>query len=1793
MSSDPDRLAALLAARRQVAAQRAEQVAARPPVLERREPGSTVDMRAAQARLAFVQRLDPDSTAYNVTAEIDLAHDVDPDRLAAAVRELAVRHDVLRQVVDGDRLRLAELPERMLEVVDTLDAGSALSAAAARPFDLGRDLPMRAVLVRTASSATLLLVVHHIATDAWSNAVLLDDLAALYHGRPLPAPRQYADTPEPQYAADLAWWVGQLTPPAPVLDIPTDRPGPTVTDPSGRHVAVDLPPTLADGVRAAAARCGATVTAVLLAALRLLLRDALGVEDVVVGIPDAGRAGGDQDRVVGAFVNTLPVRGGVGRGRTATEAIAGAARDLRAALDHRAAPFDRIVAAVEPERRLDTTPVFQVLLNVAPTVVAEPTEALYRSRPRPRWTHTARADLAVMVERLGGAGEPMATVLTTRAAAMDPETTAAWARWWQHAVAALVGAGDAVPQTDLDGALSAPLLTGGPPSPLPGATLLDHVSRWVRERPDALAVAGPDGELTWRRLWELSESPAKWLRGNGSGPVGVYLDRSVDLVVGLVGCWRAGRAYLPLDPAYPPDRIRGALTSAGAQAVLTHRFLRPDLDPAEERPWQVLDLDGPLPPTPPGTVPVPTLAPSDLAYVVTTSGSTGLPKAVAVTHAGLLDYLGGALPRLGVRAESSFALASTHAADLGMTCLMGVLAGGGTLHLIDRSTAGDPAAFADLLRDRPVDVLKLVPSQLEMLGAHGELADVLPRRLLLLAGEPVPWTLVERVRRVAPGLAVHTSYGPTETTVAVSCCDTSSIADADRRGAVPLGTPYPGVEFAVLDPDGRPLPRGLPGELAIGGPSVGAGYLGGADERARSRFCGSPFPASAAADWWYRTGDLVRVRHDDLIEVRGRADDQVKVRGNRVELDDVAAACQEVPGVAAAVVLPTGDGHHRRLTAWVATTDPGRTPAEIRSILRDRVPDYMIPSAIVVLDELPLAPSGKIDRTALAVPDTAPATVARMPATPRERTVADAFHAVLGDVEIDADTDFFAAGGDSFGAVRLAAALDGVSVLDVFRHPTAADLAGLLDRRAAEQAAATAPARAWPLGRPLLQQLSGPGPSRRAALTVVCVPYGGGAAVAYGPLAAALPPEWDVLAVELPGHDPLDPDEPLQPADEVVRQLATEIGERTGGPVLVYGHCLGGSLAIALAQMLERSGTDLVGTVLGGTLPAARLPGRLARAAARALPTDRFTPDRTYKEVLGVLGGLDDPDGADEQERARGAAMLRALRHDARQAEEIATARLAAPAAAGSRLRAPVLVVVGERDRTTELYAERYLEWAAFAERVELATIPRAGHYFLKHQAAQLAAHVRRSVGRWRRGDHPAYVDPAAVREQFSGLRTFGLVAAAQTLSLIGTSLSGFGLAVHVLQQTGDVLRYALVTMLAALPAILIAPVGGAVADRIDRRLVMLAADASAGLSTAALAALWWSGNMQLWQLYAVVAVGSVATAFHRPAWLAAITVLVPKPFLTQANAIAQIGTGLGTLIAPVAGGAILVTGGLGALLVIDLVSFAVGASVLLLVRFPRRLHRHRDESFGRSLLGGWRYVLRRPPMVAMTSFFVVANLLLAVPLVLAGPITLAIGDAALLGVVTAIGGAGAIAGSLLMVAWGGTARRVIGMVGFTAGIGLGSIVMGLRPQAWAVGLGLALVWFGLNVLNVHWLAIIQRKVGWDLQARVIAANQMLATSAMPLGFVLTAPLVELGQEAIRTWPWLAALLGGGPARPEAVALVAVGVVLIGWTALGLRWPPLRDLEDRLPDAIPPAEVSADLDELQAAQDRALAGRHG
>ncbi|MGW2420912.1 non-ribosomal peptide synthetase [Streptomyces sp. NPDC001709] len=604
-----------------------------------------------------------------------------------------------------------------------------------------------------------------------------------------------------------------------------------------------------------------------------------------------------------------------------------------------------------------------------------------------------------------------------------------------------------------------------------GTTLHELIAAQTRRARSRIAVTGPDGDLTYGELECRAERVAVRLAALGVGvdrPVGLLVPRSAAMIVGMLGILRAGGAYLPLDPEHPGTRVNALLSAAGATALVTTPELAeragtsglpvvvPGEDPGEAGPVR--------PPTPD----------SALCYVLFTSGSTGEPKAVAVEHRQYVHYLNGLYER--TEPGWSWALVSTFSADLGSTNVFGALTTGGRLHVLSREQAIDPEAFAAYFTEHGIDAMKLVPSHLAALaGADGAMAaGVLPRRLLICAGEPLRPNLVRRVRAARPDLAVENHYGPTETTVSMLAYRVPE--DVPEAATVPLGRPLRGVRTYVLGPDKEPVPNGVTGELHISGANVARGYL---NAPAATAAAFTPCPAEPPGARMYQTGDLVRRLPSGDLEFVGRADDQVKVLGYRVEPGEVAGVLAGHPNVGQAVVVPYGTADELRLAGYV--TGSGVSEADVRAFAVDRLPPHMVPSAIVVLDALPLTPNGKIDRAALPAPVAERTDHQVAPGAGLEEQVAAVWAATLGLASVGVHDNFFDIGGTSLLLMRLRARLvklfeREISMVTLFRNPTVHLLVRHME-------AATAPGAEAEYGRGRSRLTAAARARRRAAMS--------------------------------------------------------------------------------------------------------------------------------------------------------------------------------------------------------------------------------------------------------------------------------------------------------------------------------------------------------------------------------------------------------------------------------------------------------------------------------------------------------------------------------------------------------------------------------------------------------------------------------------------------------------------------------------------------------------------------------------
>jgi amino acid adenylation domain-containing protein len=1054
-----------------------------PPIVH--VEGNDLPLSFAQERMWFLDRLDPGTAAYNLTHALRLAGALDVAALERALAELVRRHEPLRTVFRGGGAGERPVQHVLdpgpfhLPVVDLAAEVDPLAAAraraaefAARRFDLERGPVFRAELLRlrdgekdAAGDAehALLISLHHVAGDGWSNGIFFGELATLYaayaEGRESPLPElpvRYAD-----YAAwqrewldgavlerQLAWWRDQLAGAPAVLELPADRPRPALQSFRGARVPIELSPEESDALHAFARAEGATVFMVLLAAFQAVLARWSGQDDVVVGTPVAGRTRHETERLVGLFVNTLALRGDLS-GDPGFHALLGRVREATlGAYVHQELPFERLVEAIQPERSLGHAPVFQVmctLQNAPGSGVAFPGLEI---TPLGLEEEVAKFDLTLAL-----GPHPDGWLRGGLEYAVDLFDAATAERMAAHLRTLLFAALNAphTPITALplvDEAERAAILrlSAGPsPAPLSARSVVDHLASRTAAAPDTVAAEFGDDALTYAELAARADRLAQLLRSRGAGcdtGVALLLERSLESVVAWAGVLRAGAFAVPIDPEHPAERIAWMLEDSGARIVLTQERLLDRVPPGIEA--IALDAPGALDGTdaPPEAV---VIAPESLAYVVYTSGSTGRPKAAAITHANLAAYVAGMHAAYGIAAADRVLHRTPASFDPSVSEIWIALVAGATLVGAPPAAHADPAALVrEIVRGR-VTVADLVPSLLAAMLDQPEMSGAAPLRLLFCGGEALPETVARRALKALPGAVLVNAYGPAEATI------TATALEVAPEGRVTIGRPLAGVRAYVLDRRGEPAPIGVPGELCVGGTLVGRGYRGRPALTAE-RFVPDPFSPLAGARM-YRTGDRARWQGGE-IEFLGRLDFQVKIRGQRIEPGEVEAALLANPAVREAVVaVRNGPGGEPRLVAWLVPAGEPVAVDALRASLARRLPRHLVPAAWAVVDALPRTPGGKVDRRALPEPEASAAEHAA-PETRAERAIAQIWGEVLRRDRIGAGDDFFALGGHSLIATQVVSRIRerlGVEVplRAVFEFPVLRDLAAHADAASA------------------------------------------------------------------------------------------------------------------------------------------------------------------------------------------------------------------------------------------------------------------------------------------------------------------------------------------------------------------------------------------------------------------------------------------------------------------------------------------------------------------------------------------------------------------------------------------------------------------------------------------------------------------------------------------------------------------------------------------------------------------------
>ncbi len=1103
----------------------------------------------AQQRLWFFDQLEPDSPTYNETTAFRLTGWLNLAALEQSLGDIVRRHKSLRtnfvalggqpaQIInDGPRgawtipvIELQHLPPVEREA----EARRLASVEVRRPFNLAQGPLLRISLFRLAEAEhVLVLVMHHIITDGWSMEVLFRELALLYEAYTTDLPASLPDLPI-QYAdfavwqrqwlqgeileRQLAYWRQHLGNHLPTLELPTDRPRPAVQTFRGATPTLRLPQDLSEALQALSQQAGVTLFMTLLAAFKTLLYRYTGQDDIVVGLPIANRNRSELEGLIGFFVNTLVLRTDLTGNPTFWELLSRVRETMLGAEAHQDLPFEKLVEVLHPERDLGRNPLFQVAFSPQSSLPTIELAGLTAS-PFAVETGVTKFELTLYMT---DTPQGLLGMWEYNSDLFDAVTITRMLGHYQTLLEGIVA--------DADQRLSdLPLLTpaerqqllaewnatGSREAYAPDLCLHALIEAQVERTPDAIAVIFNDEILTYRELNRRSNQLAHYLQALGVGPevlVGICLENSVEMVVAVLGVLKAGGAYIPQDPAYPPERIAFVLSDAQAPVLLTQRHLVERL-PKQGAQLVCLDTDWATIATEPDENPRSGVTLDDLAYVIYTSGSTGQPKGVMISHRAIgnhMQWLQTAFPLT----EADAVLQKTPVSfDASVWEFYAPLLTGARLVVARPDGHAEPAYLVKTIIERQVTILQLVPSLLQLLLQEPEFAACTCLKRVFCGGEPLTPELVARFYAQLSADLVNL-YGPTEATI------DATFWVCPREGQpriVPIGYPIANMRAYILDPHLQPVPVGVRGELYLGGVGLARGYLNRPDLTAE-KFIPHPFrttadgrPPSAkppcpepkapygrgafgsgtaaaesstfsglpsvVSSRLYKTGDLARYLSDGAIEFFGRMDHQVKIRGFRLELGEIEAALRHHPAMRDAVVLARSDKYgpsQKQLVAYLVA-DPERRPTigELRSFLKQTLPDYMIPSSFVFLEALPLTPNGKVDRHALPVPNQQTRLDEKTLTPPRnqiEQRLAEIWARVLQIEQVGVHDNFFELGGDSILSIQIIARANQAGLRltprQFFQHQTIAELAAVADTAlvtSAEQGLVTGPVPLTPI----------------------------------------------------------------------------------------------------------------------------------------------------------------------------------------------------------------------------------------------------------------------------------------------------------------------------------------------------------------------------------------------------------------------------------------------------------------------------------------------------------------------------------------------------------------------------------------------------------------------------------------------------------------------------------------------------------------------------------------------------------
>ena len=1162
----------------------------------------------AQTRLWFLDQLEENTATYNMPMTLQLVGSLNVTALSMSVQEILRRHEALRttfKMVNGSPVQViadaasVTIPiidlQHLTEVEQTSEAGRLATEEAQCPFDLANGPLVRVTLLRLGEeSHVLLLTIHHIVSDGWSMGIFIQELSEFYQtfcaGQPklLPElPIQYADFAHWQrewlsgeiLQTQLNYWKQQLTGAPPLLELPTDRPRPSVQTFQSSSEEFKLNRELTSQLKAISQQSGTTLFMTLLAAYATLLSRYSGQDDIVVGSPIANRNRDEIEPLIGFFVNMLVLRTQLHGNPTFTELLERVREMTLGAYDHQDLPFEKLIEELQPERSLSYTPLFQVMFMLEPASVEELEMPGLSITPLGVEGFTTTDDLLLAMEETedGLRGD-----LTYNNTLFDASTIKQMVGHFQALLESIV----TNPQQRI---AQLPMLSASERNRLLVEWNDTHTEypleqcfpqlfeQQVAKTPEAVAVVFENQQLTYRELNTRANGWARYLVKQGVGAetvVALLCDRNLDFLTAILAVFKAGGAYLPLNPNHPSERLQQVLDQSQVPFVLTTNQLKPisqaisnlDSTPQILLVEELANLEGNSENL---TV---RCNPDNLAYLIYTSGSTGKPKGAMLEHRGMLNHLYAKVTDLQLSQTDVVAQTAPQSFDISVWQFLAVLLVGGRVEIIPNEMVA-PAQLLTLVETQAISILEIVPSLLRMMLQHVEiLGATQPQmshlRWLLLTGETLAPQLCRQWFEYYPTIPMMNAYGPTE------CSDDVTHYPIYQPPALevlnlPIGYPVANTQLYILDAQLQPLPIGVAGELYVGGAGVGRGYLHNA-QQTQLAFVENPFQDAtcrvSTSSRLYKTGDKARYLSDGNIEFLGRIDYQVKIRGFRIELGEIEAVLGQHPQVEEVVVIAREDQPgNQHLVAYVAVKEEIKEANILRNFLKEKLPDYMVPSAIVILETMPLTPNGKVDRRALPAPDIQFSLTASF-APPRdnlELQLTQIWEEVLNIHPIGIRDNFFDLGGHSLLAISLIAKIQSafgknLSLAAFFQGATIESLANILRSSTVSPSWST-----------LVTIQSG-----GSKQPFFCVHPGAGTVLAYVDLALNLGSEQPFYGLESLGLE--DEQKPYGRVEDIAAHYIEAMQTvQPQGPYRLGGWSFGGLVAFEIAQQLQAQGQEV------------------------------------------------------------------------------------------------------------------------------------------------------------------------------------------------------------------------------------------------------------------------------------------------------------------------------------------------------------------------------------------------------------------------------------------------------------------------------------------------------------------------------------------------------------------------------------------------------------------------------------------